>query len=497
MGEEDTVSTTTAAVTAGASAKPSNPRAALTIATVGFFVVTLDAVVVNIALPTIGRQLGGDISTLQWVVDGYTLLFAALLLSSGAFSDRVGARRAFATGLVVFLTASMAGGLAPGVGALVAARIVQGAAAALMMPSGMALVSAAYPEPAARARAVAVWAMGAAVASSSGPVLGGVLTSFSWRLIFLLNVPVGLATLALLRRAVDPGPRPAPVDPIGQLSAVVAMGGLTYGAIEAGAQGPTAAPVLVSLGVAALAGATLVVSQGRVSHPVIPPALVRTRAVAISTVVGFAFMVAYFGAPFVMSLYLQQQRGMTPLATGLLFLPMMLVGAALTPFSARTAERTGSRRLVAAGLLVMTLGLLALGLTAGWASPVLVGALLVLVGLGGPLVMPPVTATLLHAAPEQWSGRASGLFNTSRQVGGALAVAVFGALLAGASMTTGAAVSLSLAAAVTLLAALAATRLPDRLNDRAATHRPLPVAGIYVAQDQRRAIHSLVRVSDR
>src|SRR5215210_889831 len=160
------------------------PGLALAAALLGFFVITLDAVVVNVALPAIRSDLGGGMTGLQWVVDGYTLMFAALLLSSGSLSDRIGARRAFGVGLALFVTASVACGLAPSLGALVVARFIQGAAAAVMMPSSMALIGQAYPDPAKRARAVAMWAMGGAVASSSGPVLGGLLTLISWRMIF-------------------------------------------------------------------------------------------------------------------------------------------------------------------------------------------------------------------------------------------------------------------------------------------------------------------------
>src|SRR2546422_10001201 len=170
----------------------------LSAAVLGFFVITLDAVVVNVALPSIRRDLGGGITGLQWVVDGYTLLFAALLLSAGALSDRVGARRAVAAGLAVFVAASAACGLAPSLGALVVARFVQGAAAAVMMPSSMALIGQAYPDPVKRARAVAVWAMGGALASSSGPVLGGLLTLITCRMIFCINLPVGAVALLLL-----------------------------------------------------------------------------------------------------------------------------------------------------------------------------------------------------------------------------------------------------------------------------------------------------------
>ena len=212
-------------------------RLSLAVALLGFFVITLDAVVVNVALPSIHGDLGGGMTGLQWVLDGYTLLFAALLLSAGSLSDRFGARQAFGAGLALFVVASAACGLAPSVEWLIAARLVQGAAAAVMMPSSMALIGQAYPDPVQRARAVALWAMGGAAASSSGPVLGGLLTLVSWRTIFFVNVPVGVVALVLLTRVAGSPQRRAPFDWTGQAMAVLAIGGLTYGAIEAGAAG--------------------------------------------------------------------------------------------------------------------------------------------------------------------------------------------------------------------------------------------------------------------
>ena len=313
---------------------PSGPGFTLAAAVLGFFVITLDAVVVNVALPSIRGDLGGGITGLQWVVDGYVLMFAALLLS-----DRVGARRAFAAGLSLFVAASAACGLAPSLGALVAARFVQGAAAAVLMPSSMALIHQTYADAAKRARAVAVWAMGGAVASSSGPLLGGFLSLVSWRLIFGINVPVGAVALALLAWTARSPHRKVPFDRVGQVTAVLAMGGLTYGAIEAGAVGLTAPRVLTAFVVAVVALAAFLAAQARGAHPMVPLELFRSTNVSVAVAVGFAFIVGYYGLPFVMSLYLQQLRGLSPLATGLAFLPMMLVGAALTPFSARLAER--------------------------------------------------------------------------------------------------------------------------------------------------------------
>ncbi|MEW2417525.1 MFS transporter [Streptomyces sp. NPDC046866] len=434
--------------------------ATLAAAVLGFFVITLDATIVNVALPSIRSALGGGITGLQWVVDGYTLMFAALLLSAGALSDRIGARKAFAGGLVLFVVASLACGLAPSLPALVAARVVQGIGAAVTMPTSMALVRHAFPDPARRARAVGVWAMGGAIAAAAGPVLGGVLSLASWRMIFFINLPVGLLTLALLARSPKSPTRPAPFDWIGQVTGILAMGGLTFGAIEAGEAGFTAPKVLLSLAVAVVALAAFVLAQAKGAHPMVPLSLFRSKTVVIVTGIGFAFMVGFYGLPFVFSLDFQQQHGLSALGAGIAFLPMMLLSACLTPFSARIVERTGPRLPVIAGLALIAAGSVALALVPG-SAPVWVSALLLVpVGLAGPLVMPPATALLLEHVPAEQTGTASGVFNTSRQIGGALAVAVFGALISGtAGFQHGLRLSLALAAAVALGAALAATRM--------------------------------------
>jgi EmrB/QacA subfamily drug resistance transporter len=448
------------------AARASGSSTALAAAVLGVFIVTFDAVVVNVALPSIRGGLGGGISGLQWVVDGYTLMFAALLLAAGAFSDRTGARRAFTLGVALFIAASAACGLAPGLGALIAARFVQGSAAAAMMPASMALIGQAYPNPAQRARAVAIWAMGAAVASSSGPVLGGLLTIVSWRLIFLINIPVGLAAIALAARVEGSPGRAVPFSPFGFVSAIVAMGGLTFGAIEAGARGFTAPAVLVAFALVALASVAFVTSQRSAAHPMVPLHLFRRRNVSAAIIVGFAFVVGYYGLPFAMSLYLQQRQGLSAFQTGLVFLPMMLSGAVLTPFSARIAEHLGARRVVVVGLVLMAAGLALLGATAGTTAPAAVALLMLPVGLAGPLVMPPATAMLLNGVPEGLAGTASGVFNTSRQLGGALAIAVFGALLAQpAGVVQGLRLSLFVAAAVTLGAAGASRALTAARGD--------------------------------
>lgn len=424
-----------AARTAGTTPDP--PRGGsptvLGAALLGFFLISLDALIVTVALPDIGRSLGGGMSGLQWVVDGYTLIFAALMLSAGALSDRIGARRAYGGGLVLFALASAACGLAPNLGVLVAARLVQGGAAAVMMPTSLALVRQGFPDQAKRARAIAIWTVGGAVAVAAGPVLGGALTaSVGWRWIFFVNLPASLLALALLTR-VPASPRlPARLDVIGQVTAAVAMGALTYGVIEGGAEGFGQPFVVASLLVAAAAAAAFLAAQGRGAHPMLPLPLFRSRVVAVSLMVGFMLNATYYGGVFIFSLYLQQERGQTALHAGLMFIPMTALVAVVNLASAKLAELFGPRVPMVAGQLIGTAGLLALLTIGAHTSIWVVAALMVPVGLGGALTVPALTAMMLDAVPAERAGTASAVLNTGRQVGGAIAVAVFGALLSGA-----------------------------------------------------------------
>ncbi|WP_328381237.1 MFS transporter [Streptomyces sp. NBC_00400] len=452
-----------------AGAAADTPEAALGGSTVvlgaallGFFLISLDALIVTVALPDIGRSLGGGMSGLQWMVDGYTLVFAALMLSAGALSDRIGARQAYGGGLVVFALASAACGLAPGLGVLVAARLVQGAAAAVMMPASLALVRQGFPDQAKRAQAIAIWTVGGAVAVAAGPVLGGALTAtVGWRWIFFVNLPAGLLALALLAR-VPASPRlPARLDVVGQVTAVVAMGSLTYGVIEGGDKGFGRPLVVASLLVAAVAAAVFLTAQARSAHPMLPLPLFRSRVVAVSLVVGFMLNAAYYGGVFIFSLYLQQERGQSALQAGLMFIPMTALVAVVNLASAKLAARFGPRVPMVAGQLVGTAGLLALLGVGAHTDVWTVAALMVPVGLGGALAVPALTAMLLDVVPADRAGTASAVLNTGRQVGGAIAVAVFGALLAGAdTFLAGMRWSMLLAAAGLVLTAGATLTLP-------------------------------------
>ncbi|MFF0490481.1 MFS transporter [Nocardia sp. NPDC004068] len=417
----------------------------------GSFLIILDASVVNVALPDLGRQLGANMAGLQWVVDGYTLMFAALLLSAGALADRIGAGRAFCLGLGGFALASAACGAAPTLGLLVAARFAQGVTAALVLPSSLALVRQGYDDPAKRAWAVSIWAVAGSSAIAAGPVLGGLLTAWSWRTIFLINVPVAAVALWRARRLAPSPRRATPLDPAGQITAVLALAGLTFALIEGGRIGYAAWPVLIAFGVAVLAGTAFAVIEARVRRPIVPPGLVGQRTVAIILGVGFTFNAAFYGIVFVLSLYLQQTRQLSPLATGLVFAPTMLLIIVANLASPRLAARFGPRVPIVVGQLIVVTGLLLL-LAVGPATPApLIAALAIPIGLGGGIAVPTLMTVLLDSVAPERAGMAGGIFNAVRQVGGATAVAIFGSLLAGTTAPRSGMTSSLLVAAVPLL----------------------------------------------
>ncbi|MER7687266.1 MFS transporter [Streptomyces sp. NPDC097610] len=455
----------------GAEAVSKSAGSALAAALLGFFVMTLDTLIVNVALPDIGHAFDTGITGLQWVVDGYTLMFAALLLSAGSITDRVGARQAFAAGLAVFVVASAACGFAPNLAVLVAARLVQGMGAAVIVPSSLALIREAFPDQAKRARAIALWAMGGSVGAAAGPVAGGVLTVINWRVIFFVNLPVGLLALFLLSRTRrSPRRTDTGFDWFGQIAAVAAMGGLTYGAIEAGADGFGALRVIAAFCVAVLAGALFLLAQARGKSPMIPMPLLRARTMLIASTVGFALNIGFYGMVFLISLYLQQARDLSPLATGVAFLPMTLLTAFLSPSAAWLARRFGARMPIITGQLLMAVGLVILGLAPRTAPTWLVVVLMVPVGVGGAIAVTAVTALLLDRVPAERAGTASGVLNASRQVGGALAVALFGALVAQrATFYDGLRTSLLIAAGLVLATAVTSPLLEAAPGTRTAT----------------------------
>ncbi|MFF9895891.1 MFS transporter [Streptomyces longispororuber] len=415
-----------------APARQTAPRPGPTLlaSLLGFTVITVDVSAVNIALPDIRASLHGGMAGLQWVVDAYTLTFAALMISAGALADRAGARRAYAWGTGLFTLASLACALAPGIGALVAARVGQGAAAAVVMPASLALIRQVYEDPRRRARAIALWTVGGSVAMAAGPVLGGVLTEAAgWRAVFLLNLPLGALILALLTRTAPSPRRPAPLDVPGQLTAVLGLGGLAYAVIEGGHAGLTSPPVLAAAGLAVAAAVAFRAAERRHPAPMVPLPLLRRREVGVSLAVGFAVNAGFYGVVFLLGLYLQQLRGMSAVAAGLMFVPLAVLITSTNLVSPRFAERAGRRPVIVTGQVILAGAMFALLPLAADTPLWLVLVLLVPTGVGGALAVPALTALLMDAVPGHRAGTASGLLNSLRQTGGALSVALFGALI--------------------------------------------------------------------
>ncbi|PWI45189.1 MFS transporter [Streptomyces sp. ICBB 8177] len=400
----------------------------LLVACLGFFVATLDVNVVNVALPRIAHDLGGGVAGAQWVVDGYTLPFAALLLSAGAVADRVGASRAFAVGLAAFTVLSAVCGCAPGPGTLIAARAAQGCGAALMLPASLALIRRTYADPAARARGVAWWVAASGVGVAAGPVAGGLLTQGpGWRWVFFLNVPLGVAGLAGLRAVPRSAPRAVPLDPAGQAAAVVASAALVFAMIEGGAHGFGVPEVVVGLGVFAVAGGVFVAVEARGRHAVVPLGLFRTSAVAVCTVTGFALNLAFYGSVFVLGLFFQTQRGDSPMVSGLMFLPMTGLIALVNLLAGRLTARHGPRWPLVGGQLLLVAGLLAVTAVGPGTATAWVLAALLPLGVGAAFCAPALTGAVLEAIAPDRAGLASGIVNSARQLGGAVGVALSGA----------------------------------------------------------------------
>jgi DHA2 family methylenomycin A resistance protein-like MFS transporter len=427
-------------------------------ACLAFFIIVLDITVVSVALPTIGRELHGGLTGLQWIVDGYVVVFSALLLSSGTLSDRVGASRALAAGLIGFTLASAACGLAPALAFLLAARVVQGAAAAVMLPASLALVRQMFTDEKKLARAIAIWTAAGGAAVAAGPVIGGLLTgTIGWRAIFFVNVPAGLLGVVALSRVTPSARRPARFDLPGQIAAVSAVAALAIGVIQGGHQGFGSPVALVSLTVFAFAAVAFVAVERRVAVPMVPLGIFRSKTVSSTTVAGLIVSFAFYGQVFVLSLFFQQALGHSPTVTGLMFIPMTAVIAGANLLTGRLVQRHGPRPPLVAGLLVLAGGLLGC-LAFGHGTPIAaIELLLIPIGIGAGLTVPPLTTAFMDDIRAGQAGVGAGVLNSSRQLGSALGVAVFGALL-GENFVTGLHLSLLLSAGTVLAAAFLTLR---------------------------------------
>ncbi|ARQ67641.1 MFS transporter [Streptomyces marincola] len=412
----------------------------LAICCMSLLIVSLDVTALNVALPSLQRELDADVSGLQWTLDVYTVVLAAFLMLSGSMADRIGRRRVFRTGLVVFTAGSLLCALAPGLGWLIAFRAVQAVGGSMLNPVAMSIITNTFREPRELARAIGVWGGVVGISMAIGPIVGGALThAFGWRAIFWLNLPIGLAALYLTRRFVPESraARPRRVDPVGQVLVIVLLGSLTFGIIEGGHDGWGSPVILGCCAVAAGALAGLLLYEPRRAEPLIELRLFRSAPFSGAFAIAVAAFAALGGFLFLNTLYLQDTRGLTALEAGLHLLPMAGTTLLFGPLSGQLVAHVGPRApLIPAGIAIAASGVLLTGLDARTPLPVLFAGY-VCFGIGFGLVNAPITNTAVTGMPRSRSGVAASIASTGRQVGSALGVAVVGTVLVAGSRTAG------------------------------------------------------------
>ncbi len=402
--------------------------------TFGLFMIMLDNTVVNVALPSIQRDLGVGLSELQWVVAGYALTFAALMLVGGKLADAYGRRRVFVIGIVVFTLASLACGLADSGTQLIAARVVQGAGGALMNPATLSIIAAAFPAR-QRGAAIGIWAGVSALALAIGPLVGGLLTEhLDWNWIFFVNVPIGFVGIAASYLLIDESRDEAHerLDVPGLVTSALGLFALTYGLIEANTYGWGSPRILGSFAIAVVSLASFLALERRQRAPMLDLSLFRNRTYVGANVAVLLVALAMFGVFFFVSLYMQNILGYSPVEAGAAFLPMTILIILVAPLAGRVSDRVGSRWLMTVGMTLVAGQLLLfsrLGVEATFWT-LLPGMLLG--GVGMALTMTPAAAAATRAVPVDKAGVGAAVLNAFRQVGGSLGIALMGAIVAGA-----------------------------------------------------------------
>ncbi|MEG8277090.1 DHA2 family efflux MFS transporter permease subunit [Streptomyces sp. AHA2] len=444
---------------------------ALVITSVAGFMAALDNLVVTTALPSIREDLGGGLHDLEWTVSAYTLTFAVLLMFGAALGDRFGRRRLFMAGLTVFTGASAAAATAPGIDSLIAARAVQGAGAAVMMPLTLTLLTAAVPA-AKRGMAYGIWGAVNGLAVASGPLVGGSLTEhISWQWIFWLNVPLGLALLPLARlRLAESRGTGAPLDIAGTLLASGGLFGIVYGLVRGPADGWTSSLVLTGLVAGGALLVTFVLYSTRAENPMLPMRLFRSRAFSGINAASLLMFLGMFGSIFLLSQYMQGVLGYSPTEAGLRMLPWTGMPMLVAPVAGILADRIGGRPVVATGLFLQALGLGYMSVVAtADASYTAQLPALIISGIGMALFFAPASHLVMSSVLPQEQGIASGANNALREVGGALGVAVMASIFAaqggyetGQTFVDGLRPALVTGSAVVAVAGVAALLIPTR-----------------------------------
>jgi EmrB/QacA subfamily drug resistance transporter len=412
----------------------------LAICCMSLLIVGLDNTIVNVALPSIGRELHTTVSGLQWTVDAYTLVLASLLMLSGSMGDRLGRKRVFALGLILFTLGSLLCSVAPNLGTLVAFRMIQAIGGSMLNPVAMSIIRNVFTDARERAQAIGVWGATVGISLALGPVVGGALVeSIGWRSIFWINIPVGLTALALALRFVPESraPHARRLDPLGQLLVIALFGSLTYAIIEGPKAGWLSAQSIALFAVALAAVAALLAYEARRREPLLELRFFRSVPFSSASVIAVCAFAALGGFLFLNTLYLQEVRGLSALQAGLCTLPIAAMTLIFAPISGRIVGRRGPR----IGLLVGGAGIaLGGGLLTGLGAHTSIVSLVpayVIFGIGFGMVNPPITNTAVLGMPAAQAGVAAAVASTSRQLGQTLGVAVVGAVAAGGLAAVG------------------------------------------------------------
>ena len=407
----------------------------LAICCMSLLIVGLDSTIVNIALPAIQRDLHASVSGLQWTIDAYTLVLASFLMLSGSTADRVGRRRTFQVGLVAFTVGSLLCSLAPGLGWLVAFRMIQALGGSMLNPVAMSIITNTFLDPAERARAIGVWGGVVGISMALGPIVGGLLVeTVGWRGVFWVNIPVGLAALVLTALFVPESraPRARRPDPVGQGLIIITLASLIYGIIEGPGAGWTSPKIIACFALAAAGLAGLIGYEPRRAEPLIDLRFFRSAPFSGATLIAVSSFAALGGFLLLNTLYLQNVRGYSALHAGLYTVPMAAMSIVFAPLSGRIVGARGPRLpLLVAGVFITASGVMLSRLTATTSAGWLIAAYIVF-GIGFGLVNAPITNTAVSGMPRTQAGVAAAIASTSRQVGTSLGVAVIGSVVVSA-----------------------------------------------------------------
>ncbi len=459
----------------------------LTLAAVSFglFMIMLDNTVVNVALPSIQRDLGADLSELEWIVTGYALTFASLMLVGGKVADAYGRRRIFVLGIVVFTFASFLCGISNSSEMLIGARVLQGAGAALMNPATLSIIAATFP-PRERGTAIGIWAGTSAMALAIGPLVGGLITEhLDWSWIFFINVPIGLLGIVASYTFIDESrdETHASLDLPGLATSAIGLFALTYGLIEANTYGWTSTRIVGAFAIAVASLAAFLVIERRRRDPMLPLEFFRNGTYTGANLVVLLVALAMFGVFFFVSLYMQNILGYSPVQAGAAFLPMTILIILFAPMAGKTSDRIGSRGLMTVGMILVATQLVLFSRLGADATFWNLLPALIVGGVGMALTMTPSAAAATRSVPVDKAGIGSAVLNCARQVGGTMGIAIMGAIMAAEAgekrsvdaFMNGFEIALLVAAGIALVGAVVAYALV-RPHEGAGEKRPGPAA---------------------